>query len=88
MCVCVCVVKRAAHRTADLTGVLEAAFAEHFNPRRVKPGFPPGHAPTTMLIITYVSVTSRRASSVECVCCYTLCHAVVVVSLSLALMRL
>jgi len=38
--------------STDLAGVLQAAFDEHFASSRVKAGYPPGHAPTTILCIT------------------------------------
>lgn len=38
--------------TTDLGGALTAVLNEHFDPSRVKPGYPPGHAPTTILVIT------------------------------------
>lgn len=39
--------------TTDLGGALTAVLNEHFDPHaRVKPGYPPGHAPTTILVIT------------------------------------
>lgn len=39
-----------------LAGALQRAFTEHFNPQRVKPNYAPGHAPTTILVITYIIV--------------------------------
>lgn len=40
--------------TTDLGGALTLVINEHFDTNRIKPGYPPGHAPTTILVITCV----------------------------------